>query len=89
MLSQPMFYVPFRHGRYDVAPGLVKFGRGGDVADGRVFQFDRTFEAFRRSKQQSRAEGVSKYYCTSGLSEHVAGAVARFIVRRLVAEWVC
>jgi hypothetical protein len=87
MLSQPMFYVPFRHGRYDVAPGLVKFGRGGVAADGRVLQFDRTFEGFRRAKQQSRAEGLRKYYCTAGLTDDVAEAAARFIVRRLVAEW--
>jgi hypothetical protein len=83
---QPVFYVPFRHGRYDVAPGLVKFGRGEFAADARVFQFDETFGAFRRAKQKSRGEGVGKYYCTSGLTENVAEEAARFIVRRLVVD---
>ncbi len=85
--ASPPLYVPFRHGRYDVAPGLAKFSKaaGGGV-DAQVFQIDREFGAFRRAKLASRGEGVATYYGTSGVGEVVAQEVARFVLGRLAVE---
>src|SRR4051812_39158329 len=83
-LLEPTFYVPFRHGRYDVAPGLVKFGKGDCAADAHVCQLDMTFEDVRRVKMAVRGEDLGKYYCTHELSEDVRREVTSFIVRRLV-----
>jgi hypothetical protein len=82
----PMFYVPFRHGRYDVAPGLTKFRRGDPGADGKVFQFDRTFGAFRKATGTARTEGMEKYYVTRDLKTNVFEEVCRFISERLRTE---
>ena len=87
-LPEPPFYFPLRHGRYDVAPGLNRFGKdlGGSPADQKLFQFDRTFPHFRTEKLASRAEDLGKYVCFSDLpSETLADAIA-FIARRLAAE---
>jgi hypothetical protein len=81
-----MFYVPFRHGRYDVAPGLTKFRAGDSGADAKVFQIDTTFEDFRRAKLAVRREQLNKHYCTSELSPEVQREVVQFIAHRLVAE---
>jgi hypothetical protein len=90
-LPDPLLYIPFRHGRYDVAPGLVKFAKASgdgvmEAADGHVFQIDRTFESFRPAKLAARAEGTGGYHCTSDLGGDVAAEVAAFVVRRLVTE---
>jgi hypothetical protein len=87
----PPLYAPWRHGRYDVAPGLTKFGKpaaAGDPADAdtRVFQIDATFARFRTAKLASRAKDLRAYVCSSGLAREVASAVAGFIARRLVDE---
>ena len=81
-----MFYVPFRHGRYDVAPGLTKFRARERAPDSQVFQIDRTFDHFRRAKLAVRQEQLDKHYCTSALSADVRREVVHFIARRLVAE---
>jgi hypothetical protein len=85
-LAVPNFYVPFRHGRYDVAPGLVKFGRGECAADGHVFQFDATFDDVRRVKGAARGEGLGKYHCVHDLSEDVRREAASFVLGRLVTQ---
>ena len=70
----PPFYFPLRHGRYDVAPGLVKFGKdlGAGPADTHVFQFDDNLDRFCATKLASRAKVFEKYVCTSELSDKVA-----------------
>lgn len=77
-----------RHGRYDVAPGLAKFGRslGGEDADGQLFQIDQTFDHFRSAKLASRRQQFDKYICASALSDDVASEVSSFIAHRLVME---
>ena len=87
-LPAPPFYFPLRHGRYDVAPGLIKFGKdvGGGEADARVFQLDNTFAHFREAKLASRRERINKYVLASDLSDNVATEVSTFIAGRLAKE---
>jgi hypothetical protein len=88
VLPAPLFYFPLRHGRYDVAPGLVKFGKdlGGGLFDAQVFQFDDTLDRFLAAKRASRAEALDRYVCTSRLSDAVTEAVVGFIGQRLASE---
>jgi hypothetical protein len=81
-------YFPPAGGRYEVKPGLMRFGRdsGGGEADGHVFQFDATFPRYRQNKLAARAERLGKYYATHDLTPRVESAVTRFIVDRLVRE---
>jgi hypothetical protein len=87
LLPDPPLYFPLRHGRYDVAPGLSRFGRdlGGGAADTKVFQFDKTFPRFREAKLfalSARSDCVvSRHFGTE-----VARTIAKFLVDRLVAE---
>ncbi|MGB7160722.1 MAG: DUF3445 domain-containing protein [Tepidisphaeraceae bacterium] len=89
LLPEPPFYFPMRHGRYDVAPGLMKFVKdlGGGDADARAFQIDSTFDRFRAAKLASRGERPGKYVCSSDLSDAVAGEIAAFVVSRLITEY--
>jgi len=88
VLPDPPFYFPLPHGRYDVAPGLIKFGKdlGGGEVDAHVFQFDNTFGRFRDAKLASRREHIDKYVLASDLSDDVATEVSSFIAARLVEE---
>lgn len=82
--------MPFSHGRYDVSPGLVKFGKaageGVGEADAYVFQIDATFDSSRRAKLAARAEGLGTCYCTRDLGENAVAAVTAFVLKRLAAE---
>jgi hypothetical protein len=81
-------YFPFSCGRYEVKPGLFRFGKplGGGRADNHVFQLDEAFAHYRERKLASRAERLTKYFQTHLLSRDVEAAVAEFIVRRLTLE---
>ena len=87
-LPDPPSYFPLRHGRYDVAPGLNRFGKdlGGGDADRKLFQIDRTFPRFREQKLASRGERLDKYVCVSDLAEETVADLTRFIARRLATE---
>jgi hypothetical protein len=87
-LPAPPLYFPLRHGRYDIAPGLNRFGKelGGGAADEKAFQFDRTFPHFRAEKLTARTERLEKYFCTTDLASATVMDVSVFIVRRLLAE---
>ena len=87
-LPAPPFYFPLRHGRYDVAPGLNRFGKdlGGGSADEKLFQFDRTFPRFRAEKLASRTENLGRYVCFSDLPPDTLADAIAFIAHRLVAE---
>lgn len=87
-LPLPPFYFPLQHGRYDVAPGLTKFGKplGGEDADAHLFQIDRTFDQFRAAKLASRNQQFDRYVCASDLSDDVTREVTVFIARRLATE---
>ncbi len=84
----PPFYFPLRHGRYDIAPGLTKFGRdvGGGQADTHLFQIDTTFYRFRAAKLAARGERFDKYVAASDLRGDVVADVVSFIARHLAAE---
>jgi hypothetical protein len=77
-----------RHGRYEIAPGLNRFGKdlGGGDADAKLFQIDRTFPPFRAEKLASRGEDLGKYVCVSDAPADTLADVARFIIKRLVTE---
>lgn len=81
-------YFPPAGGRYEVKPGLFKFGKslGGGAADQHVFQFDSTFPRYRQNKLAARAERLGKYFCTRDFTPEVERAVTRFIIERLVGE---
>jgi hypothetical protein len=84
-------YAPWRHGRYDVAPGLTKFGKPAAVADAgdadtHVFQVDAGFDRVRAAKLASRADDVGAYVCSSDLTPEVASVVSRFVGTRLADE---
>ena len=78
-LAPPRRIFPIENGRYEAKPGLGRF-------EGQVFQIDRQFERYRRSKECARAERLSKYFATADLTPAVERVVARFILRRLVVE---
>jgi dimethylamine monooxygenase subunit A len=84
----PAFYFPPRDGRYEVAPGLVRFSKdfGNGEADAHVFQIDSCFESYRRAKLAARSERLGRYFCTANLADEVGGAAARFMTRRLASE---
>src|SRR3954451_9336305 len=77
-VNSPARYLPFAHGRYDVAPGLSRFGRdfGNGEADCQVFQIDSDFPRYRAVKLAARAERLDKYFVTHELADEVATAVA-------------
>jgi dimethylamine monooxygenase subunit A len=86
--SPPARYVPFIGGRYEVVPGLFKFGRdfGNGEADRHVFQIDRRFDHYLAAKRAARAENLSRYYCSHQLADDVARRVLDFIAERLRVE---
>ena len=87
-LPAPPFYFPLRHGRYDIAPGLNRFGKdlGGGSADEKLFQFDRTFARFHAEKVASRAEDPGKYVCFADLPPDTLANAIVFIAERLAAD---
>lgn len=87
-MDVPAAYFPFETGRYDVVPGLSRFGKdfGNGAADQHVFQLDRNFAKYREAKSGVRREDIQRYVCRANLSDDVTTAVARFIVQRLLSE---
>jgi hypothetical protein len=87
-LPRPARYFPAAGGKYRIEPGLSKFGKdfGNGAADGHVFQVDSNFAVYHAAKLAARAERLDKYFQTDRFSDEVAGAAARFIVRRLASE---
>lgn len=81
-------YFPPAVGRYEVKPGLIRFGKplGGGEVDGHVFQLDATFPRFRAAKVAARRERLGKYVLTHRYEPPVARTVAEFIVGRLTRE---
>jgi hypothetical protein len=86
--SMPPDYFPPEGGRYEVKPGLVRFGKslGGGTADAHVFQIDASFPHYHEAKLAARSERLGKYFQTDRFDAHVARTIVDFIVTRLVAE---
>jgi hypothetical protein len=87
MLS-PAFYFPPASGRYEVAPGLSRFGKdfGNGQRDSQVFQFDADFPRYRAAKLAGRREHFARHVVAAGLDARVAARVVSFITQRLAAE---
>ncbi len=78
----PARYFPLESGRYEVKPGLYKFGTdfGNGEADRQVFQFDDEFPRYHAAKLAARAERLSKYYQTHDYRPNTAERIHAFIV---------
>lgn len=87
-LDRAACYFPLMNGRYEVKPGLVKFGTdfGNGEADQQVFQLDENFAHYHQMKQLVRRERLSKYFQTCNFSKEVEGVIAQFIVGRLTLD---
>lgn len=87
-LNHAPCYFPLANGRYEVKPGLMPFGTdfGNGVCDRHVFQIDANFAHYHQMKQQARAEQLDKYMQTWNYTDEVAGALAQFIIQRLVQD---
>ena len=81
----PARYFPIDSGRYEVKPGLFKFGTdfGNGDADRQVFQIDDEFPRYHAEKMAARQERLSKYFQTHDYRPATAECVARFIAERL------
>jgi len=78
---RPARYFPIESGRYEVKPGLFKFGTdfGNGDADRQVFQRDDEFPGYHAAKMAARQERLSKYYQTHDYRPATAARVARFM----------
>lgn len=86
--NAPARYRPYANGKYEVRPGLGRFGAdlGNGEADRHVFQFDRQFEDYRAAKQNACETRPDDSFLTHEYDDDVALAVAQFIANRLVDE---
>lgn len=77
----PARYFPLESGRYEVKPGLFKFGTdfGNGDADRQVFQRDDQFDRYLAVKQAGRQERLGKYFQTHDYREQTAKRVHEFI----------
>jgi hypothetical protein len=87
MLS-PAFYFPPASGRYEVAPGLSRFGTdfGNGQRDLQVFQFDADVHRYRAAKLAARREHFARHVITADLDPPITMRIVGFISRRLAAE---
>ena len=81
----PARYFPLESGRYEVKPGLFKFGTdfGNGDADRQVFQIDDEFPRYHAAKMAARQERLSKYFQTHDYRPATAERIAQFILERL------
>jgi dimethylamine monooxygenase subunit A len=81
----PARYFPLESGRYEVKPGLFKFGTdfGNGTADRQVFQLDDQFPRYHAAKLAARQERLSKYYQTHDYRPATAARVSQFIAGHL------
>ena len=88
-LTPPARYFPLANGRYEVKPGLSRFGTnfGNSAADRRVFQIDDQFAQYRAGKLAARVERLGKYFATHELKPAVAAVVTGFLAERLVTDY--
>ncbi|MEN9233917.1 MAG: DUF3445 domain-containing protein [Gloeomargarita sp. DG02_1_bins_92] len=82
-------YFPLDRGRYEVKPGLLKFGTdlGNDFWDQRVFQIDGNFQHYHQVKQLARREQLDKYFQTCNLTAAVERVITQFMMERLGQEY--
>lgn len=87
-LPAPPLYFPPVDGRYEVAPGVMKFGRdcGAGARDKQYIQIDRLLHQYRQVKLTALAERYDKYVCQVQLTPEVEAQVNAFLVDRLITE---
>lgn len=88
-LAEAPCYVPWDRGRYEVKPGLLKFGTdlGNGVWDQRVFQIDGNFSHYHHMKQLARRERLEKYFQTQDFTSEIEQVITQFIFARLTQEY--
>lgn len=87
--TKPAFYFPIKSGRYEVTPGLHRFG--SDLQNGhqdqQLFQLDAQFTRYRAEKLRARAERLDKYYQSRGVDGPQFSVLCQFIIGRLCQEY--
>lgn len=85
---EPAHYFPFAIGRYEVKPGLSRFGKdfGNGKRDQQVFQRDRLARQYAADKLAARERGLHHYYATHAFDPDVRDIVCDFIEARLKVE---
>lgn len=83
-------YVPFSHGKYEVAAGLkpleTDFGNG--ERDRRLFQIDDDYDRHLAGKAAARREALAKYYPpVLAEDQAVVDQIARWAAERLAREY--
>src|ERR1041385_6563636 len=78
-------YFPLESGRYEVKPGLFKFGTdfGNGDADRQVSQTADESPRNHAAKMPARQERLSKYFQTHDYRPATAERIAQFILERL------
>lgn len=87
-LPPPARYLPIDE-RFELKVGLSRLGAdlGNGAADGRVFQLDRQWPAYRAAKLAARAERLSKYVCRSeAFAAREQRALTDFLLERLAED---
>lgn len=86
--TAPAVYTPFVSGRYEVKPGLKRFGSdfGNGAADQRVFQLDFDWPRYRAAKEAARAAG-QRCFVTHEYPADVDAAARGFMIERLSREY--
>src|SRR5438093_11929596 len=84
----PARYFPIESGRYEVKPGLFKFGTdfGNGGADRQVFQIDDEFPRYQAAKMAARQARLSMYFQTHEYRPATAARVSQFIAWHLNIE---
>lgn len=87
-LPQPARYLPFLTGRYDVKPGLRRFGTdfGNGALDQHIFQLDEQLPMYRAEKLAARRMDLTRCHVTHDYLPGVEAAVTQFVIERLCAE---
>jgi hypothetical protein len=85
---EPAIYFPFSIGKYEVKPGLSRFGKdfGNGKRDQMVFQRDRLANQYLDEKHAARARGISRSYAMCDFDKDVLDTVCDFIEARLKVE---
>jgi len=88
-LQKPATFTPWANGKYEVVPGLKRFGTdfGNGERDNKIFQIDNRFFEYRQNKLEAIKENREKYFCTHFLSRKVEIEICKWMIKRLEVEW--
>ncbi|BAZ05776.1 heme-dependent oxidative N-demethylase family protein [Calothrix sp. NIES-3974] len=82
-------YFPLHQGRYEVKPGMYRFGYdfGNGDGDRHLFQIDASFDFYHQTKLTARRENLYKYFQTCNYADNINREVIKLIVSRLLSEY--